>query len=333
MTIPISALRTFETVPKSIVEVIGTSSVNGLLATELALDTTNTNNPWPGELPTEGDFRERMPLMWPSELQMLLPAASLTLLNIQKSKLALDWTNVSSAFPHISYDHYVYNWLLVSTRTFFYTSSNPEIETPSDTNDCLALVPFADYFNHSDVGCEVTFSPSEYVFQADRQYEKGEEIFMSYGNHNNDFLLVEYGFTLDENRWDEVLLDEVILPLLSKDQQTVLDKTGFLGHYILDKEVTCYRTRVALNLLCMPLRTWQRLFAQGSEGNHRHKAKVARITLQALHALLNRVDEKLQLISSLEHYPPSQVDMLRKRWEQMSMLLRSAVKNLEVQLS
>jgi hypothetical protein len=45
MTIPTSALRTFETIPESISESIGTSSVNGFLATELVLDMLNTNSP------------------------------------------------------------------------------------------------------------------------------------------------------------------------------------------------------------------------------------------------------------------------------------------------
>jgi SET domain len=329
MTIPTSALRTFETIPESISESIGTSSVNGLLATELALDMLNTNSPWPAVLPTEKDFKERTPLMWPPELQMLLPPTSLILLNKQKTKLALDWNAASSAFPHLSYDHYVYNWFLVSTRTFYYTSSNPDTKNPPDTNDCLALVPFADYFNHADVGCEVIFSPSEYVFHADRQYERGEEIFMSYGNHNNDFLLVEYGFTLDENRWDEVYLDEVILLLLSKEQKKTLDDAGFLGCYVLDKEMICHRTRVALSLLCMPLRIWRQLLAGDIDDEDQYKTEVAQITLKALHALLNTVDEKLQQISLLGYCRLVQADILRKRWEQIRLLLRTAVAKLE----
>lgn len=329
MTIPTSVLRTFETIPESISEPVGASSINGLLATELALDKLNTNRPWQAVLPTEEDFKERMPLMWPSELQMLLPATSLILLNKQKTKLALDWNAVSSAFPHLSYSHYVYNWILVSTRTFYYTSSNPDTENPQDTNDCLALVPLADYFNHADLGCKVIFSPTEYVFHADRRYEKGEEIFMSYGNHNNDFLLVEYGFTLDENRWDEVSLDEVILPLFSEAQKKTLDNAGFLGSYVLDNQMICHRTRVALSLLCMPLRKWRQFLAGDFDGEDQYKMEVAQITVKGLHALLNAIDEKLQQIPLLEYCHPGQVDMLGKRWDQIRLLLRNAVTKLE----
>jgi hypothetical protein len=107
MTIPTSALRTFETIPESISDSIGTSSVNDLLATELVLDMLNTNSPWRAMLPTEKDFKERTPLMWLRKLQMLLPAISLILLNKQKSKLTLDWNAVSSAFPYLSYPLYL----------------------------------------------------------------------------------------------------------------------------------------------------------------------------------------------------------------------------------
>jgi hypothetical protein len=85
---------------------------------------------------------------------------------------------------------------------------------------------------------------------------------MSYGNHSIVFLFIEYGFTLDENRWDEVSLDEFILPLLSEEQKTTLDKAGFSGCYILDKEMICYRTSVSLSLLFMPLRIWRQFFGK-----------------------------------------------------------------------
>jgi hypothetical protein len=330
MTVPTSVLRTFETIPEGILKSSGTSSINGLLAIELALDLIHSNNPWPAVLPTEKDFKERMPLMWPPELQMLLPVASSILLNKQKHKLALDWDAASSGFPHLSYDHYIYCWFLVSTRTFYYTSSTPDTQNPPDSNDCLALVPFADYFNHADVGCGVIFSPSEYIFRADRQYVKGEEIFMSYGNHNNDFLLVEYGFTLDENKWDTVPLDEVILPFLSKDQKEILDKAGFLGCYILDEGMICHRTRVALSLFCMPLRTWQLYLAGAYDDGDQYEAEVAQISLKLFQAFLHIVDEKLQQLSLLGCCHPGQMDMLRKRWEQIRLLVENAIIKLQL---
>ena len=41
------------------------------------------------------------------------------------------------------------------------------------------------------IQCDVKFSEEEYVFRATENYESGEEVFMSYGAHPNDFLLAE----------------------------------------------------------------------------------------------------------------------------------------------
>ena len=70
----------------------------------------------------------------------------------------------------------------------------------------------------SDVGCDVTFSPSGYTICADRDIAPGEEVSISYGNHSNDFLLAEYGFILAENRWDEIRLDDILIELIDPQQ-------------------------------------------------------------------------------------------------------------------
>uniref|UniRef100_A0A7N0TEA0 SET domain-containing protein n=1 Tax=Kalanchoe fedtschenkoi TaxID=63787 RepID=A0A7N0TEA0_KALFE len=64
-------------------------------------------------------------------------------------------------------------------------------------NDKVALVPWADMLNHS---CEVqTFldydkSSQGVVFTTDRQYQPGEQVFISYGKKSNGELLLSYGF-------------------------------------------------------------------------------------------------------------------------------------------
>ncbi|CAM8978757.1 unnamed protein product [Rhodiola kirilowii] len=71
-----------------------------------------------------------------------------------------------------------------------------EVRLPS-LNDKVALVPWADMFNHS---CEVqTFldydeSSQGVVFTTDRQYQPGEQVFITYGKKSNGNLLLSYGF-------------------------------------------------------------------------------------------------------------------------------------------
>jgi hypothetical protein len=323
-----SALRTVLTVPKEISKAIGSITVNGLLAAELTLDTSDVHGPWRAVLPTKDDFQQSMPVMWHPSLQALLPPGSSSILEKQKKKIALDWAAVKAAFPDLSYDLYLYNWLLVSTRTFYFTS--PKIKTkPLSRDDCLALITLADLFNHADVGCDVSFSPSGYSISADRDIEKGEEVYISYGHHSNDFLLVEYGFVLAENQWDQILLDDIITPLLSDEQKEKLQEEGFLGKYVLDQDTVCYRTQAALMILCMPINEWQRAVASGLDGEEKYQKTADGILLEALKPYLESVDEKLKSVEVLDLGLESQRETLARRWKQMQLLLAAAISRLE----
>ncbi|XP_065861349.1 ribulose-1,5 bisphosphate carboxylase/oxygenase large subunit N-methyltransferase, chloroplastic [Euphorbia lathyris] len=84
----------------------------------------------------------------------------------------------------------------------------------------VALVPWADMLNHS---CEVeTFldydkSSQGVVFTTDRQYQPGEQVFISYGKKSNGELLLSYGFVPREgtNPTDSV---ELSLSLKKSDK-------------------------------------------------------------------------------------------------------------------
>jgi hypothetical protein len=119
---------------------------------------------------------------------------------------------------------------------------------------CMALNPFADYFNHTDQGCDVTVGPTGYRVMTDQVIEKGCEIYISYRNHSNDFLLAEYGFISPKNKWDEVRLDYYILLDMTRKQREQLKDSDHFGKYTLDREAVCYRTQVALRLLFVPLK-------------------------------------------------------------------------------
>ena len=169
-----------------------------------------------------------MTLLWDPSLQSLLPTTAHKLLLNQQRKLKLDWAAVSTAYPNIKYEEYVYRWLLIGTRTFYFLSPLPAHRKlhPKNRDDCLAQSPFSDYFNHtsSRSACDVSFSASGYTFTTLAKIKKGEEVYISYGNHSNDFLLAEYGFILPEeggeNQWDEVLLDAFMLRLFSAKQKS-----------------------------------------------------------------------------------------------------------------
>src|SRR6185437_1252067 len=52
-------------------------------------------------------------------------------------------------------------------------------------------------------------------------------------------------------------VDEVVLPLLSDDQQERLEARGFLGNYVIDRATVCYRTEIAVRCTFMPPAQWE----------------------------------------------------------------------------
>ena len=74
-----------------------------------------------------------------------------------------------------------------------------------------ALVPFADCLNHSNVQTKYDYNmQGNGMFRlyptGDNHYAKGAEVFNSYGRRPNENLLMDYGFSMLDNEWDDVSL-------------------------------------------------------------------------------------------------------------------------------
>ncbi|OBT64498.1 hypothetical protein VE03_05343 [Pseudogymnoascus sp. 23342-1-I1] len=324
LTVPTSALRTPLTVPKTISIPLGKITVHGLLAADLSLDKSEERSCWRDVLPSQEDFKTSMPILWPPILHGLLPEAASALLSSQIKKFELDWANVSGAFPALTRDHYLYNWLIVNTRTFYYVP--PGTKPKKDHEDCMALNPFADYFNHSSQGSKVEFGPEGFDVTSNKVYEEGEEIYISYGKHSNDFLLAEYGFIMDENDADHTRLDSVVISQMDAQQLELVKDAGYLGNYVLDKNGVCYRTEVALRALCIPARRWQRFVDSGDDGEH-DQAMVDKLLTKVLKLYVEKAQNLIKQLLSLELEGRSQVETLVRRWNQILLLLQGAIED------
>ncbi|KAK3500743.1 hypothetical protein B0T13DRAFT_527126 [Neurospora crassa] len=253
LTVPSTTLRTYETVHPSISRALPKDiSIHGLLAADLAFDPSPSvkYRQWNAVCPSREDIWDYLPLTWDRQLREFLPRKALELLLKQEAKFEKDWSMVQQSKllspgpdqkenksleekecgtlnKSITRDDYLYAWLLVNTRTFYH-------ETPKtkkfNKDDRMVLQPVADLFNHTSYDpsaeetegnrktCSVAFSPTAFTITTTRPYAAGEEVYICYGNHSNDFLLIEYGFLFDENVWDEVCIDDAILPLLDQAQ-------------------------------------------------------------------------------------------------------------------
>jgi hypothetical protein len=292
---------------------------------DLMLDKSNDFMHWKAVLPTQADFEATTPCLWPKELQILLPGPAQDNLKKQQDKFQREWKIVAKAFPGIHQSEYLYSWLIVNTRTFSYVT--PDMEGFA-YEDRLALVPITDLFNHEDSGCEVSFSPKSFIITADRMYQAGDEVHICYGSHSNDFLLTEYGFVLTKNKWDEVCLDDMILPLLDATQRIQLDNRGYLGNYTIDDKMeACHRTQVVLRILCCTPKQWNS-FVDGEDNGQTSQGTVDAMLAQLLDRFLVTIRKNLENIEKLKVGHIVQRELISQRWKQIEILVMQAVERL-----
>ncbi|KAK4167281.1 AdoMet dependent proline di-methyltransferase-domain-containing protein [Cladorrhinum sp. PSN259] len=326
--VPLGCIRSLHTIPERISSRLPPNiSIHALLAAELAMDSTVESRAWRDTLPTLADFEATTPFMWHQKLQQLLPKPARDLVKRQEESYHRDWDMVATAFPDLRPEDYQRSWFTINTRTFYYVTPQMEKYPPGDR---LALVPVADFFNHADSGCEVTFSSEGFVVTADRGYYAGQEVYISYGEHTNDFLLAEYGFMLEENRWDKVCLDDVILPKLDATQKALLEGGGLLTPFMLDiKTLGCEKTQAALRLLCSCSRG-QRHETLDAEGcGEKCAEKANELLMSLLKEYLDMVREAVQDVEGLQIGQSTQRELLARRWRQVEAIVTQAIKRLE----
>ncbi|KAL2816897.1 hypothetical protein BJX63DRAFT_419774 [Aspergillus granulosus] len=284
---------------------------------------------WRRTWPSRKDFEDCMPILWPGDSYLLPPSISGRWKNTQKRRLEFDyesshqnilgqqqrrlreaWDSVIAVFPETDWESFSYHWLIVNTRSFFYLM--PGQEPPEDRNDAMALLPLADYFNHSDMAVN-----------------KGEEIFMSYGPHTNDFLFTEYGFYLDENQSEVLYLDDIIFQDISPSLQEELNLQQYYGNYQVTATGACYRTEIAACITYMSLKDWQNyVLGYSTRGVDAEKsAKVIRkwIGTYVEEANANIDELKNRGFGNLDPEDEGRSRMLFKRWTQIKDLCLKAL--------
>lgn len=133
------------------------------------------------------------------------------------------------------------------------------------------------------------------------------------------------------NRWDEVCIDDVVLPELSTRHKETLEEVGFLGGYMLDASTVCYRTQVALRLLLVSPTRW-RAFVDGEEGEQDDQSvqsEVDDLLVRILKRYLVRIDGTLAELDVLDAGQPCQRELLALRWRQIRQLVFDAISRLQ----
>ncbi|KAG0600309.1 hypothetical protein M758_11G023400 [Ceratodon purpureus] len=165
------------------------------------------------------------PLLWSAEEQQELLKGSPVLEEVQQRTAALEgeyedlqpfFNKDTQTFPeeHFSLAAFKSAFSMILSRALYLPAA-----------DLFALVPFADALNHrADCQAYVDYSMEDQavVFQVDRSYKEGEQVFTSYGRErsNADFLIT-YGFVDENNAMDNLELE---VGLVAGDRLEVLKR-------------------------------------------------------------------------------------------------------------
>ncbi|KAJ5884995.1 hypothetical protein N7495_009505 [Penicillium taxi] len=366
--VPTSAILTINNLPESFREQFpeGTA-VQAIMAAYLihgSEEELEKYKLWFQAWPTRQDFVDSLPMLWPRELggpiwldsestgsaevsNVLTPCISgmwttiekgprtkkydsdhQNMLSGQEHRIRKAWNDVLSVFPETEWRSFSYSWLILNTRCFYWVE--PGQEPPEDRNDAMALLPFADYFNHSDVECDVKFSDTEYTLTVTEDYEEGDEVYMSYGNHPNDFLLTEYGFFLEKNNSDCIYLDDIVFrDLNSPDKQEELRLNQYYGEYQVTSTGVCYRTEVAACLKYMKEEDWRNHILEGSDDGV-DETKSEAIIKSWLQTYVTEADATMDAIretlksDAVVQANRQKLETLLRRWSQIKEICESA---------
>ncbi|NWT05683.1 SETD4 protein, partial [Mionectes macconnelli] len=200
-------------------------------------------------------------------------------------------------------------WCTVNTRTIY--MKHPQRECFSLEPDVYALAPYLDLLNHSpNVQVKAAFNEQtrSYEIWANSQCKKYREVFICYGPHDNQRLLLEYGFVATDNPHSNVHVstDTLLkyLPPLDKQRKaklSILKDHDFLENLTFGWDGPSWRLLTALKLLSLgadEFACWRRTLL-GDVISARNQQQTWKITTQICNFLIEETQRVLLQISQL----------------------------------
>ncbi|NXP23456.1 SETD4 protein, partial [Scytalopus superciliaris] len=150
-------------------------------------------------------------------------------------------------------------WCTINTRTIY--MKHPQRECFSLEPDVYALAPYLDLLNHSpNVQVKAAFNEQtrSYEIWTNSPCKKYGEVFICYGPHDNQRLLLEYGFVAMDNPHSSVYVSSDTLlkyfPPLDKQRKaklSILKDHDFLENLTFGWDGPSWRLLTALKLLSL----------------------------------------------------------------------------------
>ncbi|XP_062511614.1 SET domain-containing protein 4-like [Corticium candelabrum] len=196
-------------------------------------------------------------------------------------------------------------WSVVNTRSVYF---GDEKRCQGIASGSMALAPYLDILNHSataEVEAKYSKLTKRYEIFTKTSYRKGEQVFISYGAHNNDTLLLEYGFILKHNPHSTFQMDEVLRGIAAGNVER---KNAILKGLNLTCDLSCtvdgpsWKLMTALRIWNMSnseLVHWQTVL-QGHVSDKNERLCTEQLTLHCIN-LLSTIHKAITTISTQPH--------------------------------
>jgi hypothetical protein len=183
---------------------------------EKFLKTDSFWKPWFDVAPEVSEFRYSIPVCFPDEIFERMRGTDAYKMAFQrrtrnKSEFENLCKYVRTFRENFSFEQYVWARCIITTRSY-------GVEIDGVFNS--AIIPFADFFNHSDVReTKWSFDSSRRSFRivSTKSIQPGNPIHVYYGSKENSRFLAHYGFSVPGNDQIVVSLNPKILVTFSKN--------------------------------------------------------------------------------------------------------------------
>ncbi|KAF6737404.1 SET domain-containing protein 4 [Oryzias melastigma] len=179
-------------------------------------------------------------------------------------------------------------WCSINTRSVFMTPPSSSFLSGPDN---YALAPFLDLLNHRpDVQVKAGFNRATgcYEVRSLSGVQRHQQAFINYGSHDNQRLLLEYGFVSSCNPHSVVYVEEDLLCEAFRGGQSLDEKVLFLreNHFLdnltVSDEGPGWRLLAALRLLSLPplpCRHWRTVLLGQTAGEEEERSVLTAQTL------------------------------------------------------
>ncbi|XP_072246639.1 SET domain-containing protein 4 [Leuresthes tenuis] len=240
----------------------------------------------------------------------------------------------------LTYEALRWAWCSVNTRSVFMSRLPNNFLSGQDN---YALAPFLDLLNHRpDVQVKATFSDvtSCYEIRSVSGTPRYQQAYINYGSHDNQRLLLEYGFVATANPHSVVYVDEELLCDVLRGDKSLdqkikfLRENDFLHNLTVSSDGPSWRLMTALRLLSLPQTLYHQwkaaLLGQAlcTETEEWSVQTAKTLCQRLLQDTLRALDKILHLNQQCEQPMREQLDVVRSLRQEEKCILGSCLEAL-----